>query len=71
MKLSIKKVSTFIAAATFSCAISAQTINASQDPNIETNTRAFLKVLNSGTGKPLEQMSPKDARLVLVGAQAA
>lgn len=28
-------------------------------------------MLNSGTGKPLEQMAPKDARAVLVGAQAS
>ena len=70
MKLIIKKAVLFVAAITFSCILSAQTTDASQDPNIETNTRAFLKVLNSGTGKPLEQMSPKDARLILVGAQA-
>ena len=71
MKPSIKKVSMFIVAVTISWAVSAQTIDASNDPNIETNIRAFLKVLNSGSGKPLEQMQPKDARLVLVGAQAA
>ena len=71
MKLTIKKAVTFMAAVTFSCAIFAQTMDASQDPNIETNTRAFLKILNSGTGKPLEQLPPKDARLILVGAQAA
>jgi hypothetical protein len=28
-----------------------------------------LKALNSGNGKPLEQLSPADARQVLVGAQ--
>ncbi len=37
---------------------------------VEHNTQAFLDVLNAGTGKPLEQLSPKDARAVLVGAQA-
>jgi acetyl esterase/lipase len=47
-----------------------KTIAASEDPQIETHIRAFLKVLNTGTGKPLEQLSPEDARLVLVNAQA-
>ncbi|WHS62042.1 alpha/beta hydrolase [Pseudomonas sp. G2-4] len=40
------------------------------DNIVEHNTQAFLDVLNAGTGKPLEQLSPKDARAVLVGAQA-
>ena len=38
--------------------------------DVERNTQAFLDVLNAGTGKPLEQLSPKDARAVLTGAQA-
>ena len=37
---------------------------------VEHNTQAFLDVLNAGTGKPMEQLSPKEARAVLVGAQA-
>ena len=41
------------------------------DPAIDHNVREFLKVLNSGTGKPLEQLSPQDARAVLVNAQAS
>ncbi|WPU93634.1 alpha/beta hydrolase [Mucilaginibacter sabulilitoris] len=44
-------------------------IDPQQDPHIESNVKAFLKVLNSGTGKPLEELSPKDARAVLTGAQ--
>ncbi|WP_260955146.1 alpha/beta hydrolase [Pseudomonas citri] len=40
------------------------------DGGVERNTQAFLDALNAGTGKPLEQLSPKDARAVLVGAQA-
>jgi len=32
--------------------------------------QAFLDKLNSGTGKPIEQLSPADARQVLIGAQA-
>lgn len=53
----------------FSSVIVAQQKTAAQDPNISKDIRAFLKVLNSGNGKPLEQMTPEQARLVLVGAQ--
>ncbi|SEW39391.1 Acetyl esterase/lipase [Chitinophaga sp. YR573] len=42
-----------------------------QDSHIESGTKAFLNVLNSGNGKPLEQLSPKDARAVLTGAQSS
>jgi len=45
------------------------TITAATDPNILIEVREFLKALNSGDGKPLEQLSPADARQVLVGAQ--
>ncbi|WP_095048460.1 MULTISPECIES: alpha/beta hydrolase [unclassified Pseudomonas] len=38
--------------------------------DVEHNTQAFLDVLNAGTGKPMEQLTPKDARAVLVGAQS-
>jgi len=40
------------------------------DPNINTGTRKFLKVLNTG-GTPLEELPVADARNVLVNAQAA
>lgn len=49
--------------------VAQQKIPAAQDLNISKDIRAFLKVLNSGNGKPLEQMTPEEARLVLVGAQ--
>lgn len=39
------------------------------DPEIFTEVRSFLNALNSGDGKPLEQLSVTDARNVLVGAQ--
>ena len=39
------------------------------DPAIFKQVRAFLKVLNSGTGKPIEQLTPAEARKVLVDAQ--
>ena len=50
-------------------AASAQTADASKDPQIDSHIRAFLKVLNSGTGKPVEQLPPAEARAVLTGAQ--
>ncbi|AZE50148.1 Lipase [Pseudomonas chlororaphis] len=37
---------------------------------VEHNTQAFLDALNAGSGKPMEQMTPKEARAVLAGAQA-
>lgn len=49
--------------------VSAQTADASKDPQIDSHIRAFLKVLNSGTGKPVEQLPPTEARAVLTGAQ--
>lgn len=47
----------------------AQVADASQDPRIAPGVRTFLQVLNTSGGKPLEQLSPADARAVLVGAQ--
>ncbi len=45
-------------------------IDPSIDPAIDHEVRAFLRVLNSG-GRPLESMTPKEAREVLVNAQAS
>ena len=42
---------------------------AEDDPRILMDVRGFLKVLNSGAGKPIEQLSPGDARKVLIDAQ--
>jgi len=42
---------------------------AENDPRIFKEVRTFLKALNSGTGKPIEQLSPADARQVLTDAQ--
>ena len=47
----------------------AQSIKAENDPQIFTEIRGFLKALNAGGGKPMEQMTPAEAREVLVGAQ--
>ncbi len=48
---------------------SSKSAKAENDPRIFTEVRKFLKVLNSGTGKPMEQLSPEDARKVLIDAQ--
>jgi len=37
---------------------------------VEHNTHKFLEALEAGGGKPIEQLSPADARNVLAGAQA-
>ena len=68
-KSTFNRIAALIIAASFSSAIAAQEIDPAKDPHIESNVRAFLKVLNSGTGKPVEQLAPKDARAVLTGAQ--
>jgi acetyl esterase len=65
----MKNIITLLSAALISTAAIAQTNSAAQDPNISKDIRGFLKALNSGNGKPLETLAPKDARLVLVGAQ--
>lgn len=44
-------------------------LKAEEDPQIFAEVRSFLKALNAGGGKPLEQLSPADARQVLTGAQ--
>ncbi|WP_207513754.1 alpha/beta hydrolase [Longitalea luteola] len=46
-------------------------VDYASDPRIDTRTKAFLKALNTSGGKPLETLSPKEARQVLVDAQAS
>ncbi len=48
-----------------------QVMDPASDPHIESHTKAFLNKLNSSPGKPMEQMTPKEARAVLTGAQAS
>lgn len=43
---------------------------AAGSPGVERTTQGFLDALTAGGGQPLETLSPKDARAVLVGAQA-
>jgi acetyl esterase len=47
------------------------TVDFSSDPRIETGTKKFLTALNSGGGKPMEKMTPVEARAVLTGAQSS
>ncbi len=42
---------------------------AAGSPGVERNVQAFLDTLAKGGGKPIEALSPADARQVLVGAQ--
>ncbi|PWJ57860.1 acetyl esterase/lipase [Dyadobacter jejuensis] len=69
MKNIFLKAVTLVLFVNFNSNMMAQSNPASQDPNIGRETREFLKVLNSGDGKPLETLAPKDARLVLINAQ--
>ncbi|MBS7564419.1 alpha/beta hydrolase [Mucilaginibacter sp. Bleaf8] len=68
---SIFKKAAIVGTLALSTTVNAQVSNPAQDPHIESNIKAFLNVLNSGNGKPLEQLSPKDARAVLTGAQSS
>lgn len=49
----------------------AQATDPVKDPAIESHIKTFLNVLNSGSGKPLEQLSTTAARAVLTGAQSS
>lgn len=63
----MKIVSALLTSAVFASApTSAQPINT---PAPTTGVKTFLDVLNSSNGKPMEQMSPVEARQVLIGAQ--
>ena len=46
-------------------------INPDQNPKVEHRIREFLKALNSGGGKPIETLTPAEARKVLVDDQAS
>ncbi|MBA4017957.1 MAG: alpha/beta hydrolase [Pirellula sp.] len=48
-----------------------QAIDPAYDVAIDHRVRNLLKQLNSGGGKPLEEMSPTEARQVLIGLQAS
>ncbi|MBC7574400.1 MAG: alpha/beta hydrolase fold domain-containing protein [Herminiimonas sp.] len=44
---------------------------AAGNPNVEHEVQAFLQKLEAGGGKPIEQLSPVEARKVLAGAQSS
>ena len=46
-------------------------INPAENPKVEHRVREFLAALNSGGGKPIETLTPIQARKVLVDAQAS
>src|SRR5262245_44954609 len=46
-------------------------VNPAQNPKVEHCIRRFLKALNSSGGKPIETLTPAEARKVLVDAQAS
>lgn len=48
-----------------------QAVDPALDVAIDHRVRAFLKKLNAAGGKPLEELSPRDARQVLTDAQAS
>jgi acetyl esterase len=50
---------------------SALTLPVAEDPAISKETKEFLAVLNAPGGPGLETLSPQDARMVLIGAQAS
>ncbi|WP_123330018.1 alpha/beta hydrolase [Erwinia sp. JUb26] len=61
--------SILLTSAVFASAASAATTQPLNTPAPTAGVKAFLDVLNSGKGKPMEQMTPQEARQVLIGAQ--
>src|SRR4029077_6958893 len=47
------------------------TIDPAQNPKVDHSVREFVRALNSGGGKPMETLTPAEARKVLVDAQAS
>jgi len=65
----MKTVSAVLTSALFA---SATAVASEQPVNLPAPTagvQAFLNVLNSGKGKPMEQLTPQEARQILIGAQ--
>lgn len=65
----MKSLSKILSSSVLAVAMSAA--YAAGSPGVEQQTQGFLNALAAGGGKPLEQLSPQDARAVLVGAQAS
>lgn len=51
-------------------ALSVSSAYAAGNPNVDVETQAFLQKLEAGGGKPIEQLTPTEARKVLAGAQS-
>ena len=51
-------------------ALAAHASMAAGSPGVEHNVQGFLDAVAAAGGKPLEQLSPADARAVLVSVQA-
>ena len=47
------------------------TIDPTENPKVDHRIRKFLQALNSSGGKPIETLTPTEARKVLVDAQAS
>ncbi len=59
-----------IKSALMTAAMAAVSVNSfAGSPQPDRHVQAFLNVLNSGGGTPIEQLSPQDARQVLINAQ--
>lgn len=70
MKLFSKRLfTTTMSIAAVSFTLAAQQSFAAASTGLERQTEAFLDALAAGGGKPLETLSPADARQVLIGAQ--
>ncbi|MDB5151599.1 MAG: alpha/beta hydrolase [Mucilaginibacter sp.] len=70
-KTSVLKASALGLGLALSAQANAQIVNPAQDPHIESHMKAFLNAINSGDGKPIEQMTPAEARAVLAGVQSS
>ncbi|HBH16206.1 MAG TPA: alpha/beta hydrolase [Leclercia adecarboxylata] len=65
----MKTVSAVLTSALFASATAVASEKPVNLPAPTAGVQAFLNVLNSGNGKPMEQMTPQEARQVLIGAQ--
>ena len=65
---SLVPLRTLFAASTF--ALLSHSAFAAGNPNVDHDVQAFLQKLEAGGGKPIEQLTPIEARKVLAGAQS-
>ncbi|MCW4948593.1 MULTISPECIES: alpha/beta hydrolase [Enterobacteriaceae] len=65
----MKTVSAVLTSALFASAAAVASEKPVNLPAPTADVQAFLNVLNAGGGKPMEQMTPQEARQVLIGAQ--